>query len=85
LGKKNKIKKPVALLAQAKTRRRLAEEYGKRSPELKKHWEREAKILEKHAAELMEGLPRSYLEEIENRSDEEAEKLLRKKREVLKI
>jgi hypothetical protein len=85
LGKKNRIKKPAALLAQAKTHRRLAEAYGKQRPELKKHWEREAKILEKHAAELMEDLPQSYLEEIESRSDEEAEKLLRKKRGVLKI
>lgn len=83
MGKKNKIKKPIALLAQAKTHRQLAEAYGKRSPELKKHWEREAEVLEKHAAELMEDLPRSYLEEIENRSDEEAERLLRKKREKL--
>lgn len=85
LGKKNKIKKPTALLAQAKTHRRLAEVYGKRSPELKKHWEREAEILEKRATELMENLPEVYIEEIETRSDEEAEKLLHKKRRELKL
>lgn len=85
MGKKNKIKKPTALLAQAKAHKRLAEVYGKRRPELKKHWEREAEVLEKRATELMEGLPQSYLEEIENRSDEEAEKLLHKKRGELKI
>ena len=85
MGKKNKIKKPTALLAQAKTHRRLAEAYGKRSPELRKHWEREAEILEKRAADLMEDLPESYLEEIESRSDEEAEKLLRRKRGELKL
>jgi len=31
----------------------------------------------------MEGLPESYIEEIERRSDEEAEKLLRRKRKEL--
>lgn len=80
LGKEDKIKRPTALLAQAKAHRRLAEAYGRQKPELKKHWEREAKVLEKRAAELMEDLPRSYLEEIDSRSDEEAGKLLRKKR-----
>lgn len=84
LGKKDKIKKPTALLAQAKVHRRLAEAYGKRRPELKKHWEREAEVLEKHAVELMGDFPQSYLEEIESRSDEEAEKLLRKKRGELR-
>lgn len=85
LGKKNKIKKPASLLAQAKAHRRLIEAYGGRKPELKKHWEREADALEKHVAELMEDLPQSYLEEIESRSDEEAEKLLRKKQRELKL
>lgn len=84
MGKENKIKKPAALLAQAKAHRRLAETCGKRRPELKKHWEREAEVLEKHATELMDGLSQSYLEEIESRSDEEAGKLLRKKRGELR-
>lgn len=85
MGKKNKIKKPTALLAQAKAHRRLVETRGRLSPELREHWEREAETLEKSAAELMEGLPESYIEEIERRSDEEAEKLLRRKRRVLGV
>ena len=85
MGKKNRIKKPTALLAQAKTHRRLVETYGKRSPELRKHWEHEAEILEKRAAELMEDLPEAYIEEIESRSDEEAKKLLGRKQRELKL
>lgn len=80
MGKKNRIKKPTALLAQAKAHRRLVETYGKQSPELRKHWEREAENLEKRAAGLMENLPEVYIEEIESRSNEEAEKILGKKR-----
>jgi hypothetical protein len=86
MGKKRRIKKPVALLAQRKAHQRFAEEFsGLVSTEVIKHWEKEAERFEREAKRLTAGLPLSYLEEIERVSDEEAEKLLRKKRRELKF
>ncbi len=84
MGKKRKIKKPAALLAQRKAHLQLAEEFSKLVPtEVIKHWEKEAERFEREARRLMTGLPTSYLEEIEKISDEEAKKLLRRKRKEI--
>jgi len=83
-GKKRKIKKPTALLAQLKAHERYVEEFAKSvSDEVIKHWKREAKRLEREVKALTEGLSRSYLEGIRQVSDKEAEKLIRKKRRKL--
>jgi SNF2 family DNA or RNA helicase len=81
MGKKRKIKKPAALLAQRKAHLQLAGELSKLVPaEVIEHWKKEAERFEREARRLMTGLPASYLEEIERISDEEAKKLLRRKR-----
>lgn len=84
MGKKRKIKKPTALLAQQKAHERYVEEFAESiSDEVIQHWKREAKRLEREVKALTKGLPRSYLEEIKRVSDKEAEKLIRRKKRKL--
>ena len=86
MGKRCKIKKPAALSAQQKAHERYVKEFsGRVSNELIKHWEREADRFRREVEEVAEGLPRSYLEEIDRVSDVEAERLLQKKRKELKL
>ncbi len=84
MGKKRKIRKPTALLAQQKAHERYVKEFAELVPDkVVQHWKREAKRLEQEVKALVKGLPQSYLEEIKRVSDNEAEKLIRKKRRKL--
>jgi dGTP triphosphohydrolase len=86
MGKKRRIKKSAALLAQRKAHQRFAEEFSRLVPtKVIEHWKKEAERFELESKRLITGLPKSYLEEIERISDEEAKKLLRKKRKELKF
>lgn len=84
VGKKNRIKKPSALLTQAKAHELYVRRLGKFvSPEVVKHWVGERERHLKEAEKRMEGLPPAYLEEIDRESDEQARKMYEKKRKEI--
>ena len=85
MAREKKIKKPVALLAQAKAHELYARGLGKSVPiEVVRHWEKERERYLREAEKLMDGLPPAYLEEIHQRSGELARKQFEKKKRKIK-